>query len=421
MNCRLSWSLLSAMANQRIPLLALVTIAVTAWLLLSTHVHESGWQTRQYVRLSEQLLMSDTKDYVVGDLQPIFKPGVPMPPGYNYSSMLVIARTREENIDWVSEMLPDQPVVAYVVDDGNASLHTSQNKGHEVLVYLTWIIDNYDHLPEVVIFMHAHQQAWHNDDLLDSSNYVTITRLSRPRVWREGFVNMRCNWSPGCPDWIHPGNTVEDPRKEEELVIGKSWAEIFPLEEVPSILAQPCCAQFAVSQNRIQARPYAQYIWFRDWLLNTTLPDSLSGRVWEYVWQFVFAGQHVLCPLESLCLCDQYGLCFGSEERFLDYMALRNQLSDIESNLRQWQEQKSQYEQQQQQWAKKPDERGMFRDHVGAKIEPPDLGKGERLRKDVDRLRLMVNNKAADAEERGKDPKHRAFEAGREWHEGDGF
>jgi hypothetical protein len=141
-----------------------------------------------------------------------FKPGSRMPPGHNYTSVLVIAKTKGENIEWMDEKLPDQVKHIYVADDPKAPLHPPKNKGHEVMVYLTWIIDNYDKLPDVAMFMHAHQLTWHNDDLLGNDAVQLVKRLSRQRVWREGFVNMRCSWYPGCPDWMHPGEIISKRR-----------------------------------------------------------------------------------------------------------------------------------------------------------------------------------------------------------------
>lgn len=340
-----------------------------------------------------------------------FKAGSPMPPGHNYTSVLVVAKTKDENIDWMDEQLPDQPKAVYVADDPKAPLHPPKNKGHEVMIYLTWIIDNYNNLPDVAIFMHAHQLTWHNDDLLANDAYHLISRLSRQRVWREGFVNMRCTWYPGCPDWMHPGETEKNDFKQEEVLLAKSWSELFPLDEVPSVLAQPCCAQFALSRERIQAKPYAQYVWYRDWLFNTQLPDYLSGRIWEYVWQFVFTGQNVYCPKEHICFCDQYGTCFGGEEAFNDFIVLRKELMDRERDLRDWDEKsKARHE---------AEEKGDMK--LLEELEKPEFGKDIEFKKEVDRLKPIVDGLLADAEKRGKDPKNRALEAGREWHEGDDF
>ncbi|KAH8696858.1 hypothetical protein GQ44DRAFT_633954 [Phaeosphaeriaceae sp. PMI808] len=342
-----------------------------------------------------------------------FKPGSSMPPGHNYTSVLVIAKTKEENIDWMDEKLPDQEKAVYVADDPKAPLHPPKNKGHEVMIYLTWIIDNYDKLPDVAIFMHAHQLTWHNDDLLGNDAALLIQRLSRQRVWREGFVNMRCSWYPGCPDWMHPGETEKNDYKQEEVLLAKSWSELFPLDEVPSVLAQPCCAQFALSRERIQAKPYAQYVWYRDWLFNTRLPDYLSGRIWEYVWQFVFTGQNVYCPKEHICFCDQFGTCFGGEEAFDDFIVLKNELGDRERDLREWEEKVKAIEE-----AKKNGDENKLKE---LEKEKPEEGKDEEFRKEIDRLRPKVDGLKKEAEERGKDPKNRALEAGREWNEGDDF
>lgn len=58
----------------------------------------------------------------------------------------------------------------------------------EVMVYLSYIIENYDKLADVNIFMHAHRLAWHNNELLDHDAVQVIARLSAERVQREGYV-----------------------------------------------------------------------------------------------------------------------------------------------------------------------------------------------------------------------------------------
>jgi hypothetical protein len=222
---------------------------------------------------------------------------------------------------------------------------------------------------------------------------------------------MRCNWHPGCPDWMHPGETEKNDFKPEETFLAKSWSELFPLDEVPSVLAQPCCAQFALSRERIQAKPIAHYVWYRDWLFNTSLPDSLSGRIWEYVWQFVFTGQNVFCPKEYICFCDQYGICFGGEEAYSDFISLKNELGDRERDLRDW-EKKHKARQE-------PEEKGDEK-KLG-KLEKPEEGKDQEYRREIDRLRPVVDGLKHDAEIRGRDPRNRAIEAGREWKEGADF
>lgn len=56
------------------------------------------------------------------------------------------------------------------------------------MVYLSYIIENYNNLADVNIFMHAHRMAWHNNELLDHDAVQVIARLSAERVQREGYV-----------------------------------------------------------------------------------------------------------------------------------------------------------------------------------------------------------------------------------------
>jgi hypothetical protein len=392
-----------------IPFLAFAAAASILLFFFSGDTVHKAWEgLPQHIGLGEHIGNSHASDasgsggqqepdYVNWNPRPDFKPGSALPAGHNYTSTLVIARTKDEDMGWLQREIPDQATAIYVADDPTAPLHPPKNKGHEVMVYLTYIIDNYDALPDVSIFMHAHQLAWHNDDIIGSDAAQLVRRLSRPRVWREGFVNMRCSWYPGCPDWMHPGETQQNDFKQEEVLLAKSWSELFPLDEIPSVLAQPCCAQFAISRERIQAKSHAQYIWYREWLFHTKIPDRLSGRVWEYVWQFVFTGQSVLCPKEHVCFCDQYGFCFGGEEEFEEFISLKHELGDRERDLREWED----------------------ADKDADKTAEP--GKDQDFKGEIARLRPLVDRLKLEADARGKDPRNRAKEAGREWHEGDGF
>lgn len=405
-----------------IPFLALVFVLLTTTFFYSGISSSKAWRNLpQHVGLGDHISStgsaeaskdaSNDADYSNWNPRPVFKPGSPMPPGHNYTSTLVIAKTKAEDIGWILNNLPQQDRAVYVADDPSAPLHPPKNKGHEVMIYLTYIIDNYDELPDISIFMHAHQLAWHNDDILGKDAHQMVSRLSRPHVWREGYVNMRCSWYPGCPAWHHPGVTEVDQSKMEEVLLAKSWSELFPLDEVPSVLAQPCCAQFALSRERIQAKPLAQYIWYRDWILNTHMHDQLSGRIFEYIWQFIFTGSNKFCPKEHVCFCDQYGFCFGGEEAYDNYKALQSELDENQQNLHEWMKNTEAIKKATAEGDKKKLE----------EIEVPEPGKDTEYRREIDRLWPVVGGLRHDAELRGRDPRNRAMESGREWTEGDGF
>jgi hypothetical protein len=343
-----------------------------------------------------------------------FKPGILKSVGSVYSKMLVITRTTHEDVSWITDAFQDSENIGttvYVADDPSAPFHPPENKGHEVMVYLTYIIDQYDSLSDISIFMHAHRYAWHNNDILELDAVEMITRLSPERVQREGFVNLRCNWNPGCPNWLHPGAVEEDRNKKEEVEFAKAWSELFPGDPIPQVVAATCCAQFALSRDRIQSLPKSKYIYLRDWLLRTPLRDSISGRVWEYVWHFVFTGQHIVCPKEHICYCDAFGICFGGEEQYNAWW------------VKMWE--KRRYEDQLKDWHFRADE--IAKAEEAGKIDEgktliiPEFGLDKELEGKIAALDTVLNAEKMKAIQLGDDPRNRAKEAGREWKEGDGF
>jgi len=343
--------------------------------------------------------------------QPAFKPGTAKPTGSNYTRILVVPRMSEEDVGWLSEELPDVPTAIYVADDPTAPLHPPKNKGHEVMIYLTYIIDHYEDLADVMVFMHSHRWSWHNDDILDNDGVQMIKRLSSERVTREGYMNLRCHWDPGCPDWMHPGATEEDINKQEETMLAKSWSELFPLDPIPNVLAQPCCAQFALSRDRIHSIPLSRFIFYRDWLLRTSLSDYISGRVWEYIWQFVFTGKNVFCPAQHACYCDGFGVCFGGEVEFNDWFETRYKKRQLESELRDWEEKAKAIQ----------DAKDEGRLDDAAQLKVPEMGQDVFLQSQIEALNDDLNARKMVALERGTNPRNRAEESGRVWNEGDGF
>ena len=255
------------------------------------------------------------------------------PDGSTYSRVLVIPCLNEMETDWVKTELSDVKLAAYVANNTDATLHPPRNKGHEVIIYLSYIIDHYADLPDIAVFMHAHRWAPHNNELLDHDAVQMIKRLSSQHVVKQGYVNMRCKWDPGCPEWLHPANKQETLTRQEEMMVSKSWAELFPLDALPSFLAQTCCAQFALSKERIHSIPLSRFIYHRDWILTTPLSDYISGRIWEYSWQFLFTGNTSYCPIEHHCYCETYSICFDGEGPYEDFKRLRFQKEDLKSQL----------------------------------------------------------------------------------------
>lgn len=184
----------------------------------------------------------------------------------------------------------------YTVDNQSHPLHTPDNKGKEGMAYLTFIIDNYESLPGIVAFIHSHRDgypvAWHTDNE-EHSNPQSLTKLNRDLVRQRGYVNLRCNWVPGCPDEVQPHRKPKDGRKPFDPVLEASWRELFNNSDIPEVIGVACCAQFAVSRKQILEQGYGYYLHLRQWLLDTTLADGESGTVFEYLWHIIFGAKAV--------------------------------------------------------------------------------------------------------------------------------
>ena len=181
--------------------------------------------------------------------------------------------------------------VIYTVDNLYASRHTPINKGRESLAYLQYIVEHYHNLPSTIVFLHSHKdgwpQAWHTDTL-SYSNVESVRSLRTDFVQKNGYVNLRCQETHGCPDEIQPFRSPAKPGKTAEKVYAQAWQELFNNTQVPQVVAAPCCSQFAVSRNQVLKRPRSDYEWFYNWVLMTSLSDELTANVMEYTWHIIF-------------------------------------------------------------------------------------------------------------------------------------
>ncbi|KAF3922476.1 hypothetical protein AA313_de0208177 [Arthrobotrys entomopaga] len=230
-----------------------------------------------------------------------------------FEKTLVMGRIKTEDGDWPRKELPDWRSIVYSMDDPNAEgyFHVSENKGRESMAYLTYLINFYDNLTDINVFIHAHQggypQAWHNEPQSAQYSAVRMLRMLRLDNIREnGYVNLRCNGNPGCMDKLRPN---QDSFKKDAIEPGwqKLWKHMNGDEPLPEAVAVACCAQFAVTKKKIREKPKAYYEKLREWVLTTDCTDP--GRVFEYFWHVMFGMPMVHCEGMSTyeqCICRTY-------------------------------------------------------------------------------------------------------------------
>jgi len=238
------------------------------------------------------------------------------------SKAIVMGKISSEDTDWVAQYLPEWQSYIYVVDLPSNStsptgFRTKMNKSKEAMPYLTYIIDHYPNFPDVMVFIHAHRmgypQAWHND-ARNNDAVEMLQFLRTDKVLERGYVNLRCQLVPGCPDEIKPYRDPPDPEKVPEQIYPFVYAEFFnmPISQVRervTVVATPCCAQFAVSREQILKRPKADYEHYRAYLEQTSFDDDIIGRVLEYMWHIIFGRDSVHCDAPDVCYCEVYGRC----------------------------------------------------------------------------------------------------------------
>ena len=212
------------------------------------------------------------------------------------ANALVVASLKKDDNSWLEDEgiqrnLEGWERRIYIVDTeggGEGDLRVPMNRGREGMVYLTWvkenarelyegnadqanldshIIDNYDNLPNLTIFLHSQRYQWHNDDPIygkapslfspqSVSNPPTITNTPLPdgipilqnlkldHVYSEGYANLRCGWTLGCPAEMRPNKELFDSSdKESETNYRAAFLELFPGVPVPDIIGVGCCAQ----------------------------------------------------------------------------------------------------------------------------------------------------------------------------------
>ncbi|KAF3902997.1 hypothetical protein ABW20_dc0107222 [Dactylellina cionopaga] len=212
-------------------------------------------------------------------------------PKYAYPPRdIVVAALKRDDVSWIDKYLPEWRPQVYIADAAlyfdKISLTVSQNKGREANVYLTYIIDNYYKLPEYAVFIHSLRYQWHNEDpMYDGVPPIRNLRLSY--LSEVGFLPLRCTWALGCPAELRPTNphsTRTDDRSRTEETYAEAFEILFPNMTIPDAVGTPCGGQFAVTRSKIHERPLEDYERYRQWLMDTELPDNISGRILEYSW-----------------------------------------------------------------------------------------------------------------------------------------
>ena len=190
-----------------------------------------------------------------------------------------------EDLSWVNEINPDVDYEIYSTShsnfenvDQNKITFIEKNKGLDANMYLTYIIKNYEDLPDKILFTHHHRTHWSHDFPLP---YI-INNLN----WENSdYMNIGCR---NCYGNLYDNNVFG--------TIYSVWKDFFKeiwylfeeyLEHPDKELIYYAGTQFMCSKELILQYPKKFYERLHDWLMVTEWEDAKSGRAFEYLWHYI--------------------------------------------------------------------------------------------------------------------------------------
>lgn len=199
--------------------------------------------------------------------------------------LLIVSSHFNENLTW----LKNQEYFDYLIYSKNLNLlnefdplkiKTCVNKGNEASSYLSYIIENYDDLPNYVAFIHGHLDSYHqSSDILTliknytDCDYQTLNRKDWFNVFYDNHPNdvAKFNWGIVIENYDFLNLNIPKPRE----------------------LRCTAGAQFIVSKNLILRNPIEVYKNALSWLEMTTITSDISGRVFEHLWNYIFTHKEI--------------------------------------------------------------------------------------------------------------------------------
>ncbi|KAK8210096.1 hypothetical protein M8818_003583 [Zalaria obscura] len=293
----------------------------------------------------------------------------------SFKPALIVSRVAADgDPKWLDALADLYHLCVYIVDapaDASSTyLQVPANRGHEAMAYLTFLIDNYDNIPESgAVFVHGSRWAWHNDHK-DYDNAALLTALNMSTALAPfGYHNLRCDWSVSTCSTkeAQPQGSMEtyfqavtepwNARAVSDTALPRALAILFGGDEYSmaksderllmsrtDAVRSQCCAQFVVSRDRVLQHTREEYVALRQWLLDgrddivaaehlqkskaAPSDDRVSGRILSYVWHILFMPRSVsdvqsgtadgvnlerlnymACPSADECYCRLYGRC----------------------------------------------------------------------------------------------------------------
>lgn len=231
------------------------------------------------------------------DVVPLADTSAPVQTNTSVVRQHVVVAKYDEDVSWLSRLPANLDIVVYQSLDPHAP-HFVENVGNEASKYLSFIVDNYDSLPETVVFVQAGEMDWHDP----VSKEITLHRWSWGHAKEKGGLAFLPTAAPCLIEDTSPGLQHLSKDQEAEAIPSQEvcpmvvehvprqmdtlrsvWPSIFEAElgPMPSRWFTRCCAQFEVTRDAIRQHPQEFYRQLLDWTMQHDRDLASEGQVFE--------------------------------------------------------------------------------------------------------------------------------------------
>lgn len=194
----------------------------------------------------------------------------------NYTNIVVSRYNR--NVDFVYRINNNKNINILIYDKENPTnrYNVPVNKGQEASVYLKYIVDYYDQLPDYTFFIHDEEYAWHHSGSIIDKYQEAIA--SNKKYYN---INDKCQWNTP--------NMIDSNLYKELLQWYSEYIERYiPIERVPNnkdfIYGYVGSAQFLVHKDIIRILPKEFYEKLYNWIITTNISSYKTSRFLEWTW-----------------------------------------------------------------------------------------------------------------------------------------
>jgi hypothetical protein len=245
---------------------------------------------------------------------PIYPPPAPNKPAAAPPPAQLIVKVQlegEEDLSWLLDLLPTWRNQVITIEKRFTRLSAGGEEGRRVAdrgrvvdAYLRWIVENYENLGGMMVFVPPGMGNAKEKELEGYGGEEVakvVQSLQVPFIQKSGFAALSCPSKEECGE-----KSVHDETESRALEV---WEGIFNNTRVPEALVNPGSGGFVVTREQVRERSVEEYLRYWTWLDKTKMDDETAGLVVEKLWHVVFGKSVEFCPEQKFCKCEVFGKC----------------------------------------------------------------------------------------------------------------